>query len=218
MCRSLDKGSADAAAALAIAGHLFGVGRDVLLSLAAGLGSDVPFCFTGGTTEVSGTGEELRPMADAAGFAVAVVVPPIELATGDVYTRWDELDEPRGEAPPDAALPPALRGQGVLANDLLPAALSVNPALGDWRSELAARWSRPVLLTGSGPTLFGFFIDEAEAAGAIEDTPPGARGKAAAIPVPFGWAIRDGDGPVVPSRPVDAGMTRLISEILDAGP
>jgi len=214
----LGGGSADAAAALAIGGHLFGVDRDPLFDLSAELGSDVPFCFTGGTAGVSGTGEELQPLADAAGFAVAVVVPPIELATGAVYARWDQLGEPRGEAPPDAALPPALRGDRTLANDLLPAALSVNPVLGDWRSELAVRWGRPVLLTGSGPTLFAFFIDEAEAAAAIEDTPPGARGKAAATPLPFGWAIRDGDGSVMASRSVDADMTRLISTILDAGP
>jgi len=213
----LGGGSADAAAALAIAGHLFGAERETLLGLTAGLGSDVPFCFAGGTAEVSGTGEELRPRPPATGFAVALVVPPIELATGAVYTKWDELGEPRGESPPEVALPPALRGEGPLANDLLPAALAVNPALGEWRAELASRWSRPVLLTGSGPTLFGFFIDEAEAAAAIEDTPAGARGKAAAMPVSFGWVIREDGGHVMPSGPIDTETSRLISGIFDAG-
>lgn len=213
----LGGGSADAAAALAIGGQLFGIERDALDGLTAALGSDVPFCFAGGTAVVGGTGQEVRPLAPAAGFGVAVVVPPIELATGAVYAKWDELGEPRGESPPDRTLPPALRGVGPLANDLLPAAFAVNPLLGEWRSELATRWSRPVLLTGSGPTLFAFFIDEAEAGAAIEDTPPGARGKSAAIPVPFGWAIRRGAGPVMPSGPVDPEMTRLIAAILDAG-
>lgn len=212
----LGGGSADAAAALAIGGQVFGVERDALDGLTAALGSDVPFCFAGGTALVGGTGQELRPLAPVAGFAIAVVVPPIELATGAVYARWDELGQPRGESPHDRALPPALRGEGPLVNDLLPAALAVNPVLGEWRSELATRWNRPVLLTGSGPTLFAFFVDEAEAGAAIEDTPPGARGKAAAIPVPFGWAIREGDGPVMPSRPVDPETTRLIATILDA--
>ncbi len=214
----LGGGSADAAAALAIGGHLFGVERDTLAGLAVGLGSDVPFCFTGGTAEVSGTGERLRPRAPAAGFAVAVVVPPIELATGAVYSKWDELGGPHGEAPATTAVPPALRNEGPLANDLLPAALAVTPALGDWRSELAARWSRPVLLTGSGPTLFAFFIDEAEAAAALGDSPPGARAAAAASPVPYGWAIRDGTGPVMASARVAAATMGRIASILDAGP
>ena len=74
-----------------------------------------------------------------------------------------------------------------------------------------------MLLTGSGPTLFAFFIDEAEAGAAIEETPVGTRGKVAASPVPFGWAIRDGAGPVMPSSPVDAETARLIATILDAG-
>lgn len=213
----LGGGSADAAAALAIAGRLCGVERRALLGLTADLGSDVPFCFAGGTAEVGGTGEELQSRAPATGFALAVVVPPIELSTGAVYARWDELGEPRGEAPSDRSLPPALRSEGPLANDLLPAALAVNPHLGDWRSELAARWSRPVLLTGSGPTLFAFFVDEAEAAAALEDTPPGARGKAAVVPVPFGWAIRPEGGPVVASGPTDPDTIRRVTTILDAG-
>ena len=139
----LGGGSADAAAALAIGGHLFGVGREELIGLTAGLGSDVPFCFAGGTSRVSGTGEELTPLEPATGFSVAVVVPPIELATGPVYSRWDEMGGPAGEVPPESSLPPSLRGQGPLANDLLPAALAVSPDLGEWRSELAARWARP---------------------------------------------------------------------------
>jgi 4-diphosphocytidyl-2-C-methyl-D-erythritol kinase len=213
----LGGGSADSAAALAVAGHLLGLEREALVAVTARLGSDVPFCFTGGTAEVSGTGEGLHTRQPATGFAIAAVVPPVELATGTVYSTWDELGGPKGEAPPDSALPPALRGEGPLANDLLPAALAVSPALGDWRSELVARWSRPVLLTGSGPTLFAFFVDEAEAAAAIEDTPPGARGTAATIPLPFGWAFRDAGGPVVSSAPVDSSTTRLIASILDAG-
>lgn len=213
----LGGGSADGAAALAIAGQLFGVDREALVGMTAELGSDVPFCFTGGTAGVSGSGEEVRPRPPVAGFALGVVVPPLELATGVVYSTWDELGGPRGEAPPDAALPPALRGEGPLANDLLPAALAVAPALGDWRSDLAARWSRPVLLTGSGPTLFSFFIDQAEAAAAIEDIPPGVRGTAAVVPVSYGWALRDGAGPVIASTPIDAATAQELEVILGAG-
>jgi 4-diphosphocytidyl-2-C-methyl-D-erythritol kinase len=195
----LGGGSADAAAALAAAGRLFGVGPDDLLELAPGLGSDVPFCFRGGTAEVTGTGAALRPLDPIAGYALALVVPPIELATGDVYNHWDELGKPEGPTIGGADLPPLLRKLGPLGNDLYPAAASLAPALDDWRADLSRRWSRPVLLTGSGPTLFAYFLDRAEAAAALDIVPPGARAAAATVPIPFGWALELGEGEYVPS-------------------
>ncbi len=40
---------------------------------------------------------------------VAVVVPPFELATRDVYQRWDRLGEPKGPSLDGRQLPPSLR-------------------------------------------------------------------------------------------------------------
>jgi len=213
----LGGGSADAAASLALSGKLLNLDRTRLAGLAVGLGSDVPFCFRGGTIAVGGTGAELSEMPAAAGFAVAVVAPPIELATGDVYSRWDALDEPTGPPVAGSDLPPALRAEGPLINDLYPAAAAAASSLEDWRAELADRWGRPVLMTGSGPTLFAFFVDEAEARGAVEDTPAGARAKAAALPVPFGWAMRDGDQ-LTASVSLDETAEDLVRSLLTVVP
>lgn len=185
----LGGGSADAAAALIAAGRLLGVSRDDLATLAPALGSDVPFCLVGGTARVSGRGEVVTGLDALAGFSLAVVVPPVELATPAVFGRWDELDGPPGFEVHGRDLPPALRDESPLRNDLYPAALSLVPEIDDWRADLAATWGRPVLMSGSGPSLYGFFVDREEAATAVAAIPPGARYAEACEPSPVGWQI-----------------------------
>ncbi len=209
----LGGGSADAAAGLALGGRVFGIESSRLLEIAAGLGSDVPFCFTGGTARVVGTGAHMQSLDPVSGFAIALVVPPIELATGKVYSVWDDLGGPDGPDVGGRDLPPGLRQFDSLANDLYPAAAAVAPALDDWRAELAKRWGRPVLLTGSGPTLFAFFIDQAEAEEALHVTPVGARATKAASPVPFGWAMRDDIGAIEASSDVTPEVRQVIQTL-----
>ncbi len=211
----LGGGSADAAAALAAAGNLLGAAANELPAVAAELGSDVPFCWVGGTAEVSGTGATVRTLDALTGFALAIVVPPVELATAKVFRAWDELGGPTGPTIPAWALPPALRGGGPAVNDLYPAAVRVAPLLEEWRADLAGRWSRPVALTGSGPALFAFFVDEEEAASAVGATPAGARASSVAIPVPYGWALQGEAGAVVTSNADDAAAPRVASLFAD---
>ncbi len=183
----LGGGSADAAAGLAIAAGLFGLPADRLPELALGLGADVPFCLSGGLAVLEGRGERIsrRPLVGT--YAIAIVVPDLELSTPAVYGSWDELGEPEGDPVPTSHLPPALRDYSPLRNDLQPAAEALAPEVADWRVELSARWGRPVVMSGSGPALYGFFLDEAEAGDAISDRPAGARAVAVAVPVPRGW-------------------------------
>lgn len=185
----LGGGSADAAAALATAGVLFGIRGEDVARLAPQLGSDVPFCLTGGLAVVSGVGEQVAPLVPARGYATALVVPPAELSTPDVYSAWDLLEGPSGPSVTGRDLPPELRDYGPLANDLYPAAVAVAPAVDEWRAELSSLWNRPVMLTGSGPTLFAYFVDAAEATEALEVVPVGARATRAAVPVDRGWRI-----------------------------
>ena len=105
----------------------------------------------------------------------------------------DKTTANRGQ-PPKAAtsgrnLPPTLRDHGELANDLYAAAVAVAPEIDEWRAELSVRWGRPVMLTGSGPTLFAYFVDSEEAADALGNIPLGARATKAANPTDRGWAI-----------------------------
>ncbi len=161
-----------------------------MVPLAAGLGSDVPFCLVGGCADVSGVGERVRPTEAGRDYAVALVVPPFEVATAAVYSAWDLLGEPHAAPMPESALPPSLRNAVAVRNDLTDAAIAVAPDIAAWRAELEAGWSRPVGLSGSGPTLFSFFLDRDEAEAALEVAPTGARHTRAVVPIEWGWAVR----------------------------
>lgn len=174
----LGGGSSDAAAMLVAAADVSGH-RGPLSGIAARIGADVPLFLTGGTLRMTGYGEVLASMPRLGGFAVAVAYPGYGLSTAEVYARWDDLEGPLGEALPDDSLPPPLRGDMPMRNDLLPAALDLEPRLGDFMSDLRAVWGTAVCLTGSGSACFGYFAtkDEADdAADAVTDLVVTARG------------------------------------------
>jgi len=164
----LGGGSSDAAAAIAAVGRFLSLGDEEMAAAASRTGADVPFFLKGGSAWIEGYGERVTPVPLVGGFAIAVVVPPFEMATPEVYRRWDALGGPEGPAISGNSLPPALRTHGPLRNDLTPAATSVRPELGDWLAELTAEWGRPALMSGSGSAIFGLFGDPDEASEAAQ--------------------------------------------------
>ncbi len=171
----LGGGSSDAAAALRAMQELCRLREEIVVDAAPKVGADVAFFLTGGTAWMEGYGERITRLDRLEGFAVAVVVPPFELPTPDVYGRWDRLGGPEGEEISGRRLPPALRSLGPIRNDLTPAAVDLRPELGDWIRDLSEMWGRPVSLSGSGPSMFGWFADEDEAESAVAEAPSEAR-------------------------------------------
>ncbi|CAN5895145.1 4-(cytidine 5'-diphospho)-2-C-methyl-D-erythritol kinase [soil metagenome] len=163
----LGGGSANAAAMLVAVADMCGLAATVPAEVAPRVGADVPFFLIGGTALMEGAGELISAMDPLEPFSVAIVVPPFELATSDVYRRWDEMDGPVGRTLDRHSLPPPMRRLDDVRNDLTPAAVSLRPELGDWVSEQEREWGRPVFMTGSGPACFGVFIDDDEATDAL---------------------------------------------------
>jgi 4-diphosphocytidyl-2-C-methyl-D-erythritol kinase len=188
----LGGGSADAAAALVLAVRYLGADEGLPGELAFDLGADVPFSLEGGLAEVGGYGEEVTRIGSGGGYALALVVPPFELATAEVYAAWDRLGGPEGPRVEGPAIPPPLRGVAPLVNDLYPAAVALAPDLADWRADLERAWGRPASLSGSGPALFSFFVDEDEARGAAGAVPHPARAARGAATAARGWRIEGG--------------------------
>jgi 4-diphosphocytidyl-2-C-methyl-D-erythritol kinase len=180
----LGGGSANAAAALAAWADL--MGTTATAADASLVGADVAFFLNGGLQWMEGFGEKLTKEKSQPELAIAVVVPDYELATVDVYKAWDRMGEPKGPSFEGRDLPPSLRGLGPFRNDLTPAALAIRPELGDFMDDLRSRWGQPVLMTGSGPGLFGWFPDIDEAEGAARTAPSSARASKAARPRPIG--------------------------------
>lgn len=172
MGAGLGGGSSDAAATLLAASDVGEVAETELLDAASRVGGDVPLFLTGGTLMMSGIGEVIESVRPAGDFAVAVVVPDFALSTGDVYERWDRLEGPEGDPVAEGELPPSLRGRMPMRNDLLPAALDLEPRLGDFVADVKSAWGTAVCLTGSGSACYGYFatLDEASDAATAVST------------------------------------------------
>ncbi|HEV3451101.1 MAG TPA: 4-(cytidine 5'-diphospho)-2-C-methyl-D-erythritol kinase [Acidimicrobiia bacterium] len=147
----LGGGSADAAAALAAVRRMLEVDVDdaELVALAARIGSDVPFCLRGGAAWMRGRGEELEPVTLTGVLPVVVALPPLHVATPDVYAAWDELGGPVAarRVPAPAAVSDLVDDLG---NDLEVAAETVEPRLAAFRADLEEAAGRPAILAGSG--------------------------------------------------------------------
>ena len=163
-------GSSDAAGALLACDALWvtNASRDDLVKLAAELGSDVPFCLTGGIAIGTGRGERVSPVLARGGYEWVLAYAAESLATPDVYAELDKIRA--GEAVAEPAVPEdlmtALRsgdpyavGQA-LQNDLEAAALRMRPTLRrtlDLGEEYGALGT---LVSGSGPTCLFLAADE----------------------------------------------------------
>lgn len=90
----LGGGSADAAAALRALDRLWGLRLTParFRTIAAGLGSDVPFALRGGTAGGIGRGDRLMPMRLSSSFHAVVAVPRWRVSTALAYRRIDRLN------------------------------------------------------------------------------------------------------------------------------
>jgi 4-diphosphocytidyl-2-C-methyl-D-erythritol kinase len=171
-------GSADGAAALLALDRLHDLGTcdDDLLTMAAHLGSDVPFALVGGTALGEGHGEQVTPVADE-GPWWWVVVPSTEgMSTPAVYRHYDELrpDAPEVPGPPDELVAALASGDprrlaAALHNDLEQAACDLRPDLARLIAEGVDAGALRGLVSGSGPTCV-FLCESADHARSVAGT------------------------------------------------
>lgn len=170
----LGGGSSDAAVTLLGLDLLWetGLGPAGLAPLAAELGSDVPYFLHGGLCLGLGRGERLFPVespATARGRFL-VVCPRASLSTEEVYAGWDAgLTSPAKDSRLRRFLASALSGDEaweVLANDLEEPAIRRVEAVAALKAVLGEYGARAALMSGSGPSVFGVFLElqKAEAA------------------------------------------------------
>jgi 4-diphosphocytidyl-2-C-methyl-D-erythritol kinase len=162
----LGGGSTDAAAALRLANATLAVPLpdEDLHHLAAGVGADVPFFLGGGTQLATGDGTQLQPVELPLDYHVVLVVPHgvTKGSTGAVYERFDARAGEVGFAERADALLAALRAIGsareiarLPANDL--ASSPIAP-------DLAASGAFRADVSGAGPTVYGLYEREGDAA------------------------------------------------------
>jgi 4-diphosphocytidyl-2-C-methyl-D-erythritol kinase len=167
----LGGGSSNAAATLVGVNALLGLQLDpkTLHTLAASLGSDVPFFLTGGTAVARGRGEALTPLDDIPTLWLALVKPEEGVSTGWAYNALDELPDRashRGTKRMEEALRAGDTGRllAFQSNDFESVVFPHFPRLAFLHDELMMAGAQTAHLCGSGSTLYGVAPDEATAA------------------------------------------------------
>ncbi len=165
-------GSTDAAAVFWGMNELFGLGmsREKMCELGVRIGADVPYCIMGGTAIAEGIGEKLTPLPDAPKAVVLIAKPDINVSTKDVYQN---LNVPELKVHPDidgmtkAIIRHDLDGviermDNVLEN----VTVRMHPIIDEIKGFMRANGAARAMMSGSGPTVFGIYTDQAKAADA----------------------------------------------------
>ena len=163
-------GSADAAAAIVAIDELYSIEmtREEMHSIAAQLGSDVPFLLSGGTAIGQGRGDQLTAALSRGTYHWVLALSSVGLSTPAVYSECDRLRQGLDISDPqisDALMQALLTADPsnvgkLLVNDLQPAACSLRPALRlilDVGQEYGALGA---IVSGSGPTVAFLVSDE----------------------------------------------------------
>ena len=162
----LGGGSSDAAAALMGLDRLWGLGlgRDKLLSIAADLGSDVPFFMHGGTALAEGRGEVITPLPVVSRRWVLLLCPSCTLPakTARLYQMLGSDDYSDGSL--TGRLVQCLEGDQFASDLLYNAFERVAPQAFDGfdraRGAFLEAGASIVHLCGSGPGLFSLFSSQ----------------------------------------------------------
>jgi 4-diphosphocytidyl-2-C-methyl-D-erythritol kinase len=164
----LGGGSSDAAAALVGAAEVWGIDwpRSRLATLAAQLGSDVPFFLEGGPAIASGRGERLVAVSGMPALHAVIACPAAGLSTAAVYTHCTPDAAQRGAAERLAgAFVAGDLGTAFAAmhNTLEPPARALAADVGRLLDAMTVAGAVRPMLTGSGSACFALARTAAEA-------------------------------------------------------
>ena len=169
VCAGMAGGSSDGAAVLRMLSRRYrpDMGREELERIAALVGSDVPFCVRGGAALAEGRGERLRDLPGLPDCAVLLCKPDFPISTPELFglVRVKKL-----RFHPDTAgmlralergdLEEICRYVYNVFEDVLPRKYQ---RVWEIKRQMLELDALTAAMTGSGPTVFGIFADEAAA-------------------------------------------------------
>jgi 4-diphosphocytidyl-2-C-methyl-D-erythritol kinase len=154
-----------------------------LAKLGSKIGSDVPFFLYNCSFALgSGRGEEITPWKNPnnPGFWHVIVVPPINVSTALIYRKWDDFQGNLSEK--NKYLTKLTRAKSsvklislaltkfdrsllnrAISNSLEPVTESLFPEVRRIKNEMRGLGARSVMMSGSGPAVFGIVSSEKEA-------------------------------------------------------
>jgi len=184
-------GSGNAAAALIALNGLWDLRWPLpaLRELALELGSDVPFCLTGGTAAATQRGENIMPLPPIPEQSIVLAHPPLAVSTAYVYNH--PLLERSPEIPATGytrAFQRAIESlehgdlRAAVFNRMETAVFSDHPVLAEYKQRLLEAGCIAAAMSGSGPTLFGVCENSETALCAAKSLPGWATSVVCTIP------------------------------------
>ncbi len=158
----LGGGSSDAASTIYAIGKLFGLdlSKENMEQLGLEIGSDIPFFFSSGQSEVTGRGEIIKDIRLPLEYHIVMLSPPITISTAESYGRL-KLDLTISNANINFTCPNnfdeligKIKGIG---NDFERMHLNSYPVLNEMKDALERTGAVLTRMSGSGPTVFGLF-------------------------------------------------------------
>ena len=170
-------GSSNAAAVLFGMNKMFrlGLSQRSLMERGVRLGADVPYCIMRGTALSEGIGEILTPLPPMPQCRVLIAKPAVSVSTKHVYESLN-LPSLGAEAHPDIdAMRAAIEKKDLsgivsqLGNVLETVTIPENPVIQTLKDKMMEMGADGSLMSGSGPTVFGLFTNQAAAQAAYEE-------------------------------------------------
>ncbi len=179
----LGGGSSDAGAALKLARQVLSldVSDEALEAVAGVIGADGPMCLRARTAWAEGRGEVLTDEPRLPPLPVVLFNPGVPSPTGAVYRAYDAgavQNADRPVRPLDWSTASVIAWLGQQRNDLQPPAIALTPEIGEALAAVAAADGVALArMSGSGATIFGLCLTQAEAdaaAATLADAHPNA--------------------------------------------
>lgn len=172
----LGGGSSNAAVTLLAVSRLWELGLSPreLVEIGCELGADVPFFLCGGTAIGSGRGTAIDPICDLSLTDIVVVSPELDISTPEAYSALGFTDLTK-KYPKSIlehyrqAADGLITGRFDFVNDFESFVFSEYPVVREAAGRLRAAGAQVVLLSGSGPSVFGIFESSAHGEKAIKE-------------------------------------------------
>jgi 4-diphosphocytidyl-2-C-methyl-D-erythritol kinase len=168
-------GSTDAAATLLGLNQLWqgGLDPDALRSIAASLGSDIPFCLQGGWAFATGRGEQLEALPLPPRLHFVLANPGFEVSTKWAYSKVQQFNISHRNLSAEAFAAVRKRDwaalESVAVNDLEKVTEARHPEVQALKRRLLDLGAVISRMSGSGPTVWGLFKDGEESKKACEE-------------------------------------------------
>lgn len=162
-------GSTDAAAMLFGMNRLFSLGltKRQLMERGVQIGADVPYCIMRGTALAEGIGEELSQLPPMVKCPVLIAKPSISVSTKFVYQNL-KLDDATIHPDIDRLIDD-IKAKNLydiaahMGNVLETVTIPNYPVIDEIKKHMLSHGAVGAMMSGSGPTVFGLFDDEATA-------------------------------------------------------